>query len=176
MALSRNEKEKVLEQYTEWFGRSQAMILTEYTGVSVKELDVIRAKVRETGGEFHVVKNTIARKVMANAGYEIPADYLVKSTAITFAFTDAASTTKALIDATKTSETVKLKGGILDGRTLSAAQVKALAELPSLPVVRAQLLGTILAPASKLVRTLNEPARSLASVIRAHADKAQAGA
>jgi large subunit ribosomal protein L10 len=80
------------------------------------------------------------------------------------------------MDATAKSESIKLKGGILDGRVLSTAQVKSLAELPPLPVIRAQLLGTIQAPAGKLVRTINEPARSLASVFRAYADKAQAAA
>jgi large subunit ribosomal protein L10 len=176
LALSKQKKEQVLEQYKDWMGRAQAMILTEYTGVTVKELDAIRARVRDSGGEFHIIKNTFARKVLAAAGLDVPAEYLVKSTAITFAFNDAAATSKALMDATAKSESIKLKGGILDGRVLSAAQVKSLAELPPLPVIRAQLLGTIQAPAGKLVRTINEPARSLASVFRAYADKAQAAA
>ena len=73
-------------------------------------------------------------------------------------------------------EFVKVKGGFLAGQPLNTAQVKALADLPPLPVVRAQLLGVLQAPAGKLVRTIAEPARSLASVFRAYSEKAQAAA
>jgi len=106
----------------------------------------------------------------------VPAGLLEKSTAVAFAFKDAAATTKALTDATVKMEAIKLKGGFLGKQALNAKQVKALAELPPLPVVRAQLLGVLQAPASKLVRTLAEPARSLAYVVRAHSEQTPAGA
>ena len=176
MALSRDKKQEVLDQYKQWMDNSQAVVLVEYLGIKMADFDAIRAKVRDTGGEFHVVKNTLARKVLEDKGMTVPAGYLEKSTAMVFAFKDAAATTKALTEATNKMEAIKLKGGFLDMQTLNAAQVKALAELPPLPVVRAQLLGVLQAPAGKLVRTLAEPARSLASVIRAYADKAQAAA
>ncbi|HEY3310716.1 MAG TPA: 50S ribosomal protein L10 [Anaerolineales bacterium] len=176
MALSRQKKEEVLAQFQKWVDASQAVVLVEYTGVKMADLDAIRAKLRETGGEFHVVKNTFARKVFEANGMTVPEGYLVKSTAIAFAFKDAAATTKALTDATVKMESIKLKGGFLGTAALKPAQVKALADLPPLPVVRSQLLGTLQAPASKLVRTVAEPARSLASVFRAYADKAQAAA
>ena len=176
MALTRQKKEQVLAQYQEWINNSQAVVLVEYTGIKMASLDVIRAKLRETGGEFHVVKNTFARKIFEANGMTVPAGYLKKSTAVAFAFTDAAATTKALTDATVKMEAIKLKGGFLGKQALSAAQVKSLAELPPLPVVRAQLLGTLQAPASKLVHTIAEPARSLASVFRAYSDQAQAAA
>jgi len=176
LALSRDKKQEVLDQYKQWLDNSQAVVLVEYIGIKMADFDAIRAKVRDTGGEFHVVKNTLARKVFEANGMTIPAGYLEKSTAVVFAFKDAAATTKALTESTVKMEAIKLKGGFLDKQALSAAQVKALAELPPLPVVRAQLLGTLQAPASKLVRTIAEPARSLASVFRAYADKAQAAA
>ena len=176
MALSRDKKQEVLDQYKQWMDNSQAVVLVEYLGIKMADFDAIRAKVRDTGGEFHVVKNTLARKVLEDKGMTVPVGYLEKSTAMVFAFKDAAATTKVLTEATNKMEAIKLKGGFLDMQTLNAAQVKALAELPPLPVVRAQLLGVLQAPAGKLVRTLAEPARSLASVIRAYADKAQAAA
>jgi large subunit ribosomal protein L10 len=156
--------------------RSQAVILVEYTGVRMKDLDAIRSKIRETGGEFHVVKNTLARRAFADSGMELPQEYLVKSTAISFAFTDPASTAKALTDAMKGKEAIKVKGGFMSGQALNAAQVKALADMPPLPVVRAQLLGMLQAPAGKLVRTIAEPARGLAAVVKAFAEKAPAAA
>jgi len=172
LAITKERKEEVLSQYVDWMKRSQAVILVEYTGVKMKDLDNIRAKIRDAGGEFHVVKNTLARRAFADSGMEFPGDYLVKSTAVSFAFTDPASTAKALTDATKGLEAIKVKGGFMSGQTLSAAQVKALADMPPLPVVRAQLLGMLQAPAGKLVRTIAEPARGLAAVLKAFSEKA----
>ena len=172
MAISKERKEEVLTTYADWMKRSQAVILVEYTGVKMKDLDNIRAKIREAGGEFHVVKNTLARRAFSDNGMNFPSDYLVKSTAVSFAFTDPASTAKALTDATKGLEFIKVKGGFMSGQALSAAQVKSLADMPPLPVVRAQLLGMLQAPAGKLVRTIAEPARGLAAVVKAFADKA----
>ena len=176
MAISKERKEEVLKQYADWMKRSQAVILVEYTGVKMKDLDGIRARIRESGGEFHILKNTLARRAFADSGMQLPGDYLVKSTAVSFAFSDPASTAKALSDAAKGKESIKVKGGFMSGQALNAAQVKALAEMPPLPVVRAQLLGVLQAPASKLARTIAEPARGLAAVIKAFSEKAAAAA
>jgi large subunit ribosomal protein L10 len=127
LAVSKERKEEVLATYADWMKKSQAVILVEYTGVKMKALDGIRAKIRESGGEFHIVKNTLARRVFSEQGMAFPEDYLVKSTAVSFAFTDPASTAKALTEATKGIEFIKVKGGFMAGQTLSSAQVKALA-------------------------------------------------
>ncbi|MBV6391592.1 MAG: 50S ribosomal protein L10 [Anaerolineales bacterium] len=176
MAISKQRKEEVLSQYSDWVKRSQAVILVEYTGANMKSLDALRAKIRDSGGEFHVVKNTLVRRAFADNGMDVPADLLVKSTAVSFAFSDPASTAKALTDATKGSEFVKVKGGFMAGKAMSAAQVKALSDLPPLPVMRATLLGVLQAPAGKLVRTLAEPARGLAAVIKARSESAPVAA
>jgi len=174
LAVSKERKQEVLATYAEWLKKSQAVILVEYTGAKMKDLDGIRAKIRETGGEFHILKNTLARRAFVDSGMELPQDFLVKSTAVSFAFSDPASTAKALTEATKGKEYVKVKGGFMSGQVLSSAQVKALSDLPPLPVVRAQLLGVLQAPAGKLVRTLAEPARGLAAVLKAFSEKAPA--
>ncbi len=161
-----------MAEYTEWLGKSQAVVLVEYTGVKMKDLDAIRAKARESGGEFHIVKNTLAKLALEKAGYKVPVDYAEKSTAIGFAFSDAAGFAKALMEVTKGMEAVKIKGGFLGVDALNAAQVKSLANLPPLPVMRAQLLGVLQAPASKLVRTLAEPGRQLAYVVKGYSEKA----
>jgi large subunit ribosomal protein L10 len=173
LAKSKAQKEAMLAEYMEWLKKSQAVVLVEYTGLKMKDLDVIRARARENGGEFHIVKNTLAKLALEKAGYSVPADYADKSTAIGFAYHDVAAFTKALTEATRGMEAVKVKGGFLDAKALSAAQVKSLASLPPLPVVRSQLLGVLQAPASKLVRTLAEPGRSLAYVVKAYSDKAE---
>ena len=176
MAVSKERKEEVLATYAEWLKKSQAVIVVEYTGAKMKDLDNIRAKIRESGGEFHVLKNTLARRAFADGGMSLPAEFLEKSTAVSFAFSDPAGTAKALNDATKGNEFVKVKGGFMSGQVLNASQVKALADMPPLPVMRAQLLGVLQAPAGKLVRTLAEPARGLAAVIKAFSEKAPAAA
>jgi large subunit ribosomal protein L10 len=176
LAISKERKNEVLATYTDWMKRSQAVILVEYTGAKMKDLDGIRAKIRDAGGEFHILKNTLARRAFADSGMDLPEDYLVKSTAVSFAFTDPASTAKALNEATKGKEYIKVKGGFMSGKALNAAQIKSLADMPPLPVVRAQLLGVIQAPAGKLVRTIAEPARGLAAVIKAFSEKASAAA
>jgi large subunit ribosomal protein L10 len=176
LAVSKERKEETLAIYAEWLKKSQAVILVEYTGAKMKDLDSIRAKIREAGGEFHILKNTLARRAFADSGMDLPKDFLVKSTAVSFAFTDPASTAKALTEATKGKDFVKVKGGFMSGQTLSAAQVKSLSDMPPLPVVRAQLLGVLQAPAGKLVRTIAEPARGLAAVIKAFSERATAAA
>ena len=172
MAKTKQQKETMLAQYVEWLGNSQAVFLVEYTGVTMKELDTLRLKAREAGGEFHVLKNTLAKKALEQAGYAVPGSYMDNSTAVGFAFTDVATFSKALTDSIKGMDAVKIKGGFMGAEVLNPAQVKALASLPPLPVVRAQLLGVIQAPAGKLVRTLAEPGRRMAFVVKAFSDKA----
>ncbi len=176
MAISKKHKVELINQYSEWVSRSKALIMTEYVGLSMPQIDVLRAKIRETGGEFHIVKNTLGKLALEQAGFSIPENFITGSTAVVFAFEDAPATAKAVIDYAKTSEVFKLKGGYLNGSSITSESVKALAELPPLPVMRAQLLGTLMAPASKLVRTLSEPGRQIAAVIKAYSEPEAAAA
>ena len=172
MAKSKKQKEAMLAEYVEWLGKSQAVVLVEYSGLKMKDLDTIRAKARESGGEFHIVKNTLAKLALEKAGYSVPDNFAEKSTAIGFAFSDPAGFTKALTEATKGMEAVKVKGGFMAAGSLSPVEVKSLASLPPLAVLRSQLLGALQAPAGKLVRTLAEPGRSLAYVLKVFSEKA----
>ncbi len=176
MALSKQKKNEVVEQYKDWLKNSQSVILVEYTGATMKDMEKIRAKIRESDGEFHVVKNTLAKLALEASGFSIPDGLLEKSSAASFAFSDPAATAKALTEAAKGLDAIKVKGGFMGVEMLDAAQVKNLADLPPLPIVRGQLLGVLQAPAGKLVRTVAEPARSLASVFRAYSEQAQAAA
>lgn len=174
MAITKKRKHEVVAQYSEWAKRCQALILTEYTGITMKQLDELRKKAREVGGEFHIVKNTLASLALKDQDMPLPESFFEGSTAVGFAFTDAPAMAKALTEFTRTSEFIKIKGGYLGKQAMSAEEVKALAELPPLPVIRAQLLGTLLAPASQLARTLAEPARMVAAVVKAYAERESA--
>jgi large subunit ribosomal protein L10 len=176
LAFTKKHKKELVVDYTEWIKNSQAMYLASYSGVTMKAIDSLRAKARENGSEVHVVKNTLFSIAMKNAGIEHAPDLLEGTTLIGFALQDPPGLAKVFADFTKGSEIVKIKGGFLGTQNLTPVEVKAMANLPALPVMQAMLLGTILAPASKLVRTLAEPARSLAAVIQAHSEKGAAPA
>ncbi len=171
MAISKQHKNEMVGEYVDWINQSRALIVSEYLGLSMKQIDELRAKVREAGGEFHIVKNTLGRVAFQEAGLPAPGDVLKGSTAICFAFQDAPAIAKVMADYAKSSDILKIKGGYLEKRAISSEDVKALADLPPLPVMRAQLLGVLSAPASKLVRTLAEPARQMAAVLKAYAEK-----
>jgi large subunit ribosomal protein L10 len=171
LAISKERKKEIIAEYTAWIKRSQAMIVAEYKGLPMAEMDVLRSKMRDAGGEFHVVKNTLGQLAIKEAGLPLPEKLFEGSTAIGFAFEDAPAAAKLLSEYVRTSEFLKIKGGYLGTQVMDSAQVKSLADLPPLPVVRAQLLGTLLAPASRIARTLAEPGRQVAAIIKAYAER-----
>jgi len=170
LAVSKERKKEIVATYQEWLGNSEAVFIAEYIGLSVKDMDALRDKVREVGGEFHVIKNTLGKIAFEESGYEVPEDLFLGSTAAGFAFEDAPAMAKALADFSKSVGFLKFKAGYIDKNMLSVDEIKALAALPPLPVVQAQLLSTLIAPASQLVRVLAEPAREFVSVLQAYAD------
>ncbi len=176
MAITKDRKTAFIGEYQEWLTGSQAVFFTEYTGLTVKQLEDLRAKMREAGAEYHVVKNTLGKLVFKQAGYDIADELFEGSTGVGFAFEDSPAAAKALSDFARGVDLVRVKGGYLGKRYLTPAEIKALAELPPLPVVRSQLLGVLQAPAGKLVRTLAEPGRQIAAVIKAFSERETAAA
>ncbi len=170
MAFTKSKKVEMTAQYEKWLSGSQAIFVVEYVGLTMPEIDAFRAKVRDTGSELHLVKNTLFGHALKAQGYPEP-KFLEGTSLVGFAFGDAPSLAKTFADFIKGNETRKIKGGYLGKELIDGSQVKALADLPSLPVMRAMLLGVISAPASKLVRTLAEPARSMAGVLKAYSEK-----
>jgi large subunit ribosomal protein L10 len=176
LAITKQHKTELVNQYSEWLNNSKALVISTYTGMSMKDLDTLRDKIREAGGEFHVLKNTLALKAFEQAGLSASSQVFEGSTAVAFAFQDAPAVAKAMTEFARTSEFLKIKSGYLDKQLINADGVKALADLPPLPVMRAQLLGTLLAPASQLARLLAEPGRQIAAVIKAKYEPAEATA
>lgn len=171
MAITKAQKEALVEQYVDWMDRSNAMILTEYVGLSMKEIDDLRQKAREAGGEFHVIKNTLCMLAFEKSDIPLPEGKLEGSTAITFAFDDPAAMAKSLSEFADESDFLKIKGGYLESEILAISDIKALADLPPMPVIQAQILGALMGPANQLARVLSEPARQLAAVLNAYAEK-----
>jgi large subunit ribosomal protein L10 len=176
LAFSKKAKEQMQSRYTEWFDKSQAIVLLEFHGMTMKDMNVLRAKVRDAGGEIHVVKNSVLNRSMQSAGLHIDEKFLEGPVAVSYAFSDPPGMAKVLSDATAKSEIFKIKGGFLGKQAMSPVDVKSLADLPPLPVMRARLLGVLQAPATQVVRTISEPARSLAAVVKAYSEKQPAEA
>ena len=174
MAITKDRKGELVAQYQDWLKRSEGTFVAEYTGLTVKKLEELRRVVREKGGEFHIAKNTLVKLACKEAGLTVPDALFEGSTAVGFAFEDMAGFAKALTDFARTAEALKVKGGIMGGHALTAEQVKALAELPPLPVLRAQIIGLIQSPASKLARLMVEPGRQMAAVVQAYSAKTAA--
>jgi large subunit ribosomal protein L10 len=174
LALSKERKAEVVAQYEGWIKDSIAFYLTEYTGLDMPAIDDLRARIREVGGEFHIMKNRLGKLAFEAAGYEIPVEYLTGSTAIGIAFEDAPGVAKAIADFAKENEAIKIKGGFLSGEHMASDAIMRLATLPPLPVVRSQFMALLNTPATQLARLLAEPGRQLAQVVKAFADSGQA--
>jgi large subunit ribosomal protein L10 len=176
LALTKERKVEVLAQYQDWAERAEAVVFTEYTGLTMQQIDKLRAAIREAGGELHVVKNTLAKRAFEAAGMQTPETLFTGSSAIGIAFSDPPAVAKAIAEAGKVNEFVRIKGGFLNRQLMSAEEMKALAELPPLPVVRSQLLAMFNSPATQLARLLNEPGRQVARALNAYAEKGGAPA
>ena len=174
MALSKERKQDLVAQYEAWLKESNGLILAEYTGLNMPQMDDLRAQAREKGAEFHVIKNRLGKRVFEAAGFDVPEDLFTGSTAFGVAFEETPGIAKVIKDFGKDQPASRSKPVLWMESCSLQKKSMLLAELPPLPVVRGQLLGTILAPASKLVRTIAEPGRSLAQVIKANADAAAA--
>lgn len=174
MAFTKQEKKELIAGYENWLKDSNASYVMAFNGMSVKDIQEIRTEAREIGGELHVVKNTLVNIALKNIGFEDKGIF-DEASIVAFAFEDAASLAKIIEKASKT-DSFKIKGGFMDGAPIEIDQIVALAKLPPMPQMRAQLLALIQTPATQLVRTISEPARQVAAVVKAYSEKSPAPA
>jgi len=146
---------------------SPFVLVVEYTGMTVPQFTEFRRRLADAGAECHVAKNSYMRKALVEAGLPDMGDGLSGQTAFITGNKDFAAAAKVVKNFEKEFKKPGVKGGILDGSVLDGNQVRAIADLPSREVLLATLLGVINAPATKLLRTINEPGASLARVIQA---------
>lgn len=176
MAITRNKKEEIVGDLNDWAQKSQAIIIVKYGGMTMPQLDKVRHAMRKAEGEFHVTKNTLATKVLKEHGLKVPEKWLTGQTAMSFCFKDPAAVAKSLGDLGKEFDKLKVMGGVMSGTTMDAEGIKALASLPSLDVLRAQIIGTLSGPASGLVGVLNSAVGSVMFALQARIDKEQPAA
>ena len=176
MAVTKEKKAETLETYTELLAKSQALIITHYGGMNMKELDKVRRSMREAQAEFHITKNTIVLRALREKGFNVPEAWMTGSTAMAFCFKDAAAVAKNLGDLGKEIDKLKVVGGVVDGKAVDGDAVKAIASLPPIETLRAQIIGVITAPATGIAGVLNSAVGSLMYALQAKIDKEQPAA
>lgn len=176
MAISRERKEELIQQYVERLNQSQGVILANYRGLRVVEMEQLRRAARESGGVLQVVKNRLLKRALAEAGLSSPDEWLQGPTLVAFCTDEMPATAKAMVDFAKDVPALVIKGGLLEGAILSDEQVKDLARLPSREVLLAQVLGTINAPASQVAGVVASGIRQVLNLLQAYVDKLEGGA
>ncbi len=176
MAISREQKEKMVADYVDKMSRSQAMILADYRGLTMADMSELRQRLRETGGAFQVVKNTLFARALQEVGIPVPTEPLQGPVAVGYCLGDAPPVAKALIDFAKEVEYLQIKGAIVGTSFLGPEGVKGLADLPPREILLAQLLGAVQGPMGNLVGVITAPLRELAQVLRARSEQGQEAA
>ncbi len=167
----RAEKQLVTKEYVSRLNASPFFMVVDYKGLTVGQFTELRKRLNKAGSEVHVVKNSIFRIAAKEAGVADLAATLAGQLAVVTGQRDISAAAKALKTFQSEFDKPKLRFGYLNNQRLETAQLLALADLPSLEVLRSKLLGLLQAPAGQLVRLLNTPATQLARVLQARVDK-----
>ncbi|MCO5215152.1 MAG: 50S ribosomal protein L10 [Thermomicrobiales bacterium] len=168
-------KSNEIDLLTSQFEASQMVILADYRGLSVAQMQEFRGKLRSSEGEFRVSKNTLVRIAAERAGVEGLETFLEGPTAVVFAKGDIAGTAKAVSDFARTSRILQVKAGVMDGQALSAADVEAISNLPSREELLAKLVGMLASPMARTVGVLSGPSRSVAYLVNARMEQLGGG-
>ena len=168
MAISKEKKEELVAQYKDLIERSDALILADYKGMGVSDMENLRSKVRDADGAFYVTKNTLLKLALEEAGTSVPDDLLAGQVVTGFALGEAPALAKALVDYAEKADNLAIKGGIMHMEILSDKQIESLAKLPTLDELHAQIIGLVSAPARNLVSTLASGVRQVVNVIDAY--------
>jgi large subunit ribosomal protein L10 len=171
--MHKSEKERVVADLVERLRSTDSLIVADYRGLTNAELVELRAKLRGSGAQLQVVKNTLTRRAAEEAGTESLLALLEGPTAIAFVETDGdpVAVAKALSDTARETKILTLRGGILSGRSISGDEVEELAKLPAPDVVKSQLVGVIVAPLTQLAGLLAAPLRDLVGLIDARIEQ-----
>jgi large subunit ribosomal protein L10 len=171
--MKREQKEQVVEELTARLKAADTLLVADYRGLSMPQIDELRSRLLESGARFTVVKNTLTRRAAEAAGTEGLLTLLDGPSAIAFleAEGDMVAAAKALADAARETNVLEIRGGIMQGRTVTAEEVQTLAKLPPADVLRGQVLGAIIAPLTALTGLLNAPLQNLRGLIDARIEQ-----
>jgi large subunit ribosomal protein L10 len=171
--MLKSEKERVVAELTERLRTSDTLIVADYRGLTNSEIDGLRSKLLEHGARFAVVKNTLTRRAAEAAGADALLALLEGPSAIAFVESDGdpVAVAKALRDAATSTKVLAIRGGVLEGKSLTAEEVDTLSKLPPVDVIRAQLVGVIVSPLTTVVGLFTAPIRDLVGLIDARIEQ-----
>ena len=175
--MLKKDKERIISELAERLRSAQTLIVTDYRGLSVTEIDHLRTKLLEHGVRYTVVKNTLTKLAAEEAGTKDLLELIDGPTAIAFLEADAdpAAAAKVLNEAASVGRVLVIRGGLLDGKTITEADVKSLASLPPTDVLHRQLAGALAAPLATVVGLFDAPLRDLVNVLDARIKQLAAG-
>jgi len=167
--MLKEQKTRVVEQLTERLRDTETLMVADYRGLTMPEIDELRSKLLEAGARFTVVKNTLTRRAAEAAGRQEVLELIDGPTAIAFLDSegDPAAVAKILNDTARTNDVLVIRGGLLEGTVVGDAEIKRLATLPSADVLRAQLVGAVAGPLTTVVGLFAAPLRDRVGVIDA---------
>ncbi|MGL4650473.1 MAG: 50S ribosomal protein L10 [Caldilineaceae bacterium] len=171
MPISRKEKGVLIEAYRELVRGSGAIVFTNYRGTSVKQINSLRAKLKDSGSKYVVTKNTLLGIALEQEGRVSPDSLLAGPNGVVFVGEDIAKSVSALKDWIREAKVVEITGAILENSVLDSSGAEKLSDLPTREQVLAKILGTVNAPAQSLVSIINAPGASLVRVINAYVEK-----
>jgi large subunit ribosomal protein L10 len=171
--MHKEDKERVVSALTETLKASETMIVADYRGLTMPQIDALRSKLIESGAKFTVVKNTLTRRAAEAAGADALLALLEGPSAIAFveADGDPVAVAKALADSARDTKILEIRGGVMSGRVISGSDVEELAKLPPLDVLRGQVIGAILAPLNAIAGLVNAPLQNLYGLIDARIEQ-----
>jgi large subunit ribosomal protein L10 len=176
--VKKEDKEQVVSALTERLRTAETVLVADYRGLTMPQIDALRTRLLESGARFSVVKNTLTRRAAEAVGSDALLALLEGPSAIAFieAEGDMLAAAKALADSARETRILVIKGGVMQGRTMTAPEVESLATLPPVEVLRGQVLGAIIAPLSSLIGLVNAPLQDLYGLLDARIQQLQAGA
>jgi large subunit ribosomal protein L10 len=174
--MERGDKERIVDELTERLRSVETLIVADYRGLTMPQIDDLRSKLLERGARFAVVKNTLTRRAAEAAGADALLALLEGPTAIAFLESggDPVAVAKALADAARDTRVLEVRGGLLEGRPMTADEVESLAKLPPVEVLRGQVLGAVTAPLTAIVGLFTAPLQDLYGLIDARIEQLQA--
>jgi len=171
--MKKDQKEHVVEELTQRLKAAETLLVADYRGLTMPQIDDLRTRLLASGARFTVVKNTLTRRAAEAAGADGLLALLDGPSAIAFleADGDMVAAAKALADSARETRVLEIRGGIMQGRAVTAAEVETLAKLPPEEVLRGQVLGAIVAPLTALAGLLNAPLQNLVGLIDARIEQ-----
>jgi large subunit ribosomal protein L10 len=175
--VKKEDKEQIVKELTERLRSSETLLVADYRGLTMPQIDTLRSRLLESGARFSVVKNTLTRRAAEAAGADALLALLEGPNAIAFleADGDMVAAAKALADMARESRVLEIRGGVLQGRTMTAAEVESLATLPPTDVLRGQVLGAIVGPLTTLLGLVSAPVQNLIGLIDARIEQLGGG-